>query len=192
MKKVQTLRLILPERFLKFICHDDQKYEEWKNVYLVIFSIPSGFRWVLRSSLPFERYTMRPNDPHERPRRVGLLASSASYIQATGFKLFVRATAYSCGRISVIKYLVLILPQLNEPETVTTDPNAPSDRQVFDTLKQKDPKAADESFFGRVWIHTHPRWRAFMSSIDIFQIYMCEKFCGCMLGIVISPRGPGV
>ena len=39
----------------------------------------------------------------------------------------------------------------------------------------------------RCWIHTHPRFSAFMSTTDILQLH--HNAC---LGIVLSPRGKGV
>jgi len=81
-----------------------------------------------------------------------------------------QATAYSFEKDGVIKYLA-ILPQLNEPARVTTDDDAPSDFTVFEAFKQKNPKTINGTYYGRCWIHTHPRWRTFMSSIDTCQLF---------------------
>ena len=51
---------------------------------------------------------------------------------------------------------------------------------------------AQGTFIPRCWIHTHPRWKAYMSSTDIFQLYVCACQYSQSFGIVISPRGAGL
>ena len=46
-----------------------------------------------------------------------------------------------------------------------------------------------DGYIQRCWIHTHPRFKAFMSSVDIFQLFMNTRANPKSFGIVISPRG---
>ncbi len=103
-----------------------------------------------------------------------------------------QATAYSFGANGAFKYLALLPQIINEPARVTSEDDGPTEFDAFEKLQAMDPTTVNGRFFGRCWIHTHPRWRAFMSSIDIYQLFLCQKFCGYSLGIVISPRGTGI
>ncbi len=54
------------------------------------------------------------------------------------------------------------------------------------------PLNKDEHYIPRCWIHTHPCFKAFMSSTDIYQFYAGECQYRHSFGIVLSPRAEGV
>ena len=70
-----------------------------------------------------------------------------------------------------------------------------SERQVQDELRRLDPEQVPGvRYIPRCWIHTHPRWLAFMSHVDILNLYNMRSYQHPNLtcGIVFSPKTAGV
>ena len=117
----------------------------------------------------------------------------------TAVGLEAQATAYSYGD-GVVQYLSLT-PQINEISNVTTRNSDITELNSLQRFCTIDPTKNIELFKMRCWIHTHPLYKAFMSSEDIVQLYWLRKdelhdsespSNGKSFGIVISPRQEGV
>jgi len=100
-----------------------------------------------------------------------------------------QATAFSSGENGVVNYLAK-LPQTNTPTNVTSRDPGVTELDSVQRMEAMNPQASP--FVPRCWIHTHPRWRAFMSATDIFQLYLCACQFHLSFGIVISPRVKGL
>ena len=109
----------------------------------------------------------------------------------TAVGLEVQGMAYYRGESRLVKYLVLY-PQINEPDRVTNrDDDCTTPTDTFRRFDALDPNPKQEEYHVAFWIHTHPRWEAFMSPTDIRQLYYhCP--INCPRGIVVSPRQTGV
>jgi len=106
--------------------------------------------------------------------------------------LEVQASGFSCGRDGVIRYLSLF-PQINGTSSVSEDDS--SEYTEYDAIMhfQNEDKNDSGEYFQRCWIHTHPRHRAFMSPVDIYQMYRCETSgTTYSFSMVISPRIEGL
>jgi len=117
-----------------------------------------------------------------------------------------QATAFYRKTDGVIKYLALF-PQVNKPETVFAKEyegeDTPCEYHAFQKCEtlygnaEKDDTSLEDmysttNFSHGCWIHTHPRWKAFMSPLDIFQMYQNQLMQDCLFGKVLSPRQQGV
>ncbi len=91
----------------------------------------------------------------------------------TTLGLEAQATAYSREFDGVIKYLALF-PQYNEPDSVSDAPSTFYETDAVIKFQQHD-ETTDPGYFQRCWIHTHLRHRAYMSHLDIYQMYTLEK-----------------
>jgi len=58
----------------------------------------------------------------------------------------------------------------------------------FHRLERTNP----DDYCSRCWIHTHPRFKSFMSRTDIMQLYYNACLNRNSFGIVLSPREEGV
>jgi len=95
-----------------------------------------------------------------------------------------------------IRHLV-ILPQVNKVSTVYDAPySVVSGQDIRTALAKKDSEREltvdPQKYKVRCWIHTHPRFNAFMSSLDIHQLYANATYLSASFGIVISPRIKGL
>ena len=98
----------------------------------------------------------------------------------TVMSLEAQATAFSFDQNGVIKYLAL-LPQVNEVDTLT----------AIEKFCQKTRQPVD-ACIPRCWIHTHPMYKGFMSSTDLYQL--CGNYCQNpeSFGIALPPRKEGL
>ena len=111
----------------------------------------------------------------------------------TTLGLEAQGTACACGSDGVIKYLA-ILPQINKKDTVYDDPSMPSDLSMLDAyefFQAHYPSSTGEDYCARCWIHIHSRHQAYMSHINIYQMFMLEKG-NYSFSLVISPRYDGL
>jgi len=67
-----------------------------------------------------------------------------------------------------------------------------SEFDAVDIFEKLDLKFRSETYISRCGIHTHPRFKAFMSSLDIYQLYGMTQQNPRSFGIVLSPRGEGL
>ena len=108
----------------------------------------------------------------------------------TTLGLEAEAPALSCGPEGVIKCLVLP-PQINEVNTVS---DIDSDVAVLDAIQRfQRPRRRGEDdeqtfFHPRCWIHTHARFKPFMSCKDLYQLFGLTQENRSAFGIVLSPR----
>jgi len=117
----------------------------------------------------------------------------------TALGLEVQATAYSVEPDGVIS-LLAFLPQVNEVTTVyareimddAESRTLPTELDAFDLFRSLVPPNSQGFYASRCWIHTHPRPKAFMSSVDLVQLYNLMLFNPDSFGIVISPRQEGI
>ena len=120
---------------------------------------------------------------------ISLIRRFLAHVHAfTVVGLEAQATAFSCEEDGVIQYLAL-LPQKNEVSNVTSRSTGPTELDAVERFRTLKPQG---NFTPRCWIHTHPRWKAYMSSTDIFQLYACACEFRQAFGIVLSPRGEGL
>ena len=85
-----------------------------------------------------------------------------------------QATAYSVGSDGVINNLVL-LPQINRVSTVEDDDSSPvTEVDALQMMEDQNPDHVGE-FKLRCWIHTHPRFKAFMSSTDLYTLHTLTR-----------------
>ena len=102
-----------------------------------------------------------------------------------------QAIAFSFKEDGVIKYLTL-LPQRNRVGDVTDREGGPTEIDAVQKFSELDPQNIDGNYIPRCWIHTHPCFKAFMSSTDIYQLHGFACQYRHSFGIVISPRGEGL
>ena len=91
----------------------------------------------------------------------------------------------------MIKYLALF-PQQNEISSVSDLPSGITDSEAYQKFRSVDPSTGDKEFFPRCWIHTHACYQAYMSHVDIFQMFYCIEVQGMSFCMVISPRIQGL
>ena len=109
----------------------------------------------------------------------------------TAIGLEAQAIAYRRGRNGVVKYLAFY-PQISTPTSVTDrGGDGPSYVHAFKVFDELDPNPEQVEYHPVFWMHTHPRWSAYMSHIDIFQLFQ-NRSEGYTKGIVFSPRQTGV
>ena len=84
------------------------------------------------------------------------------------------------------------MPQINCVETVTSRDSDVTELNAVKSFQEMDPKRHPDLFMLRCWIHTHPRFDAFMSSTDILQMYSNACLNRHSFGIVLSPKREGV
>ena len=84
----------------------------------------------------------------------------------TAVGLEAQATAFSFGQNGTIRWLAL-LPQINEVHTVTSRDEGPTEFDAVNRFSELEPSSERGTHVLRCWIHTHPRFKAFMSSTDI-------------------------
>jgi len=97
-----------------------------------------------------------------------------------------QATAFSFHADGVVSYLAL-LPQHNRVSSVEDRAGDITELNAVEAFAAGDHRPGD-GYIQRCWIHTHPRFKAFMSSIDIFQMFLNTKTNPSSFGVVISPR----
>ena len=66
-----------------------------------------------------------------------------------------------------------------------------SEYNAIQKFNEKEPENDENRYYLRCWIHKHPRFKAYMSSTDLFQLYLVTKTNKRAFGIVISPRDEG-
>ena len=118
----------------------------------------------------------------------------------TALGLEAQATAFSVEKNGVIN-LLAFLPQTNEVlrviqrETTVVDGESvalPTEIDAFDRFRSLVPPNSDDTYVTRCWIHTHSRPKAFMSAVDLCQLYNLTFSNPDSFGIVISPREEGI
>ena len=109
----------------------------------------------------------------------------------TAIGLGAQVTAFSRGPNGIIKYLALF-PQINKEGSVETRESEFSELDAVEEFQNLDEETSTEDFVMRCWIHTHPNFKAFMSRVDILQLYSLQKLDSRMFGIVLSPVKQGV
>ena len=110
--------------------------------------------------------------------------------QFTTLGLEVQASAYSSEDNGVVSYLAF-LPQVNTVSEVYDKSSCPSEFHAVQHFAQVTGKPAD-GFRFRCWIHTHPLFKAYMSSMDLCQMYFLRCENPDSFAIVLSPRKEGV
>ena len=110
----------------------------------------------------------------------------------TTLGLEAQATAFSYGDKGVIKYLA-IFPQNNAKSSVSDVPSDVTDWDAVSRFQAHDQTTSADGYLQRCWIYTHPSYPAFMSSVDIYQMYRCETSGPAFsFSMVISPRIKGL
>jgi len=102
-----------------------------------------------------------------------------------------QASAFSYGPDGIINCLAL-LPQVNKVSSVSSRDDGPTEFDAIQRFCEMDPHDGRGLYCTRCWIHTHPRFKAFMSSTDICQLFGCACQNRHSFGIVISPRRDGL
>ena len=212
----KRMRLMLPERYADLVQHDDKVYDQWEHIYNCFFSAIMNASWLeendkptvdnpavvpLVPQVPFDEENCQQSWSHmtcqsDWDESIPIPIISVSLIRCflarvhafTAVGLEAQATAFSCEEDGVIKYLAL-LPQRNTVTSVSSRSTGPTELDALERLKSLDPKG---KYIPRCWIHTHPRWKAFMSPTDIYQLYICACENRQSFGIVLSPRGQGL
>ncbi len=136
--------------------------------------------------------TEMPRDVPPPCLSVDLIKKFLAYVHSfTTIGLEAQATAFSYEPNGVIKYLAL-LPQINAPDYVDTRPGNVSEFDAVERFAAQEPGKDMNSFVLRCWIHTHPRYKAYMSSKDIIQLYNNARMGNLSFGIVIAPKVKGL
>jgi len=102
----------------------------------------------------------------------------------------VQATAFSYGNDGAVSYLAF-LPQINTVSQVTDREGGRTEYDAVQYFAEHCGKQEDE-FRLRCWIHTHPAYKAFMSGLDLCQMYYLRCQNPDSFAIVLSPRKKGV
>ena len=133
--------------------------------------------------------------PESMPKPIlslDLIRTLLGYVHSfTTLGLEAQAMAYSAGMDGVIKYLALF-PQYNEPDNVTDAPSQFSGINAIFKFQEHDG-TPDPEYSERCWIHTHARHRAYMSHLDIYQMFGLEQSGPAFsFSLVLSPRCNGL
>lgn len=91
--------------------------------------------------------------------------------------------------MGLVRYLAL-LPQINKVGTVESLDASITEMDALEQFSGMEP--IQDPCTVRCWINTHPRYKALMSSTDIYQLYGIALTNRSSFGIVISPRMEGV
>jgi len=92
----------------------------------------------------------------------------------TTLGLEAQATAFSCYKAGVIKYIGLF-PQKNKRNTVYDVSDSVCEYDAIVRFQAQVPGTSIDDFVQRCWIHTHSAHRVCMSHIDVYQMYLCER-----------------
>jgi len=107
----------------------------------------------------------------------------------TALGLEAQAKLY-CSDEGVVKYLA-IMPQENYQSSVQDARACPTEEEVISGFEALDP-----GIHGRLrcvcWIHTHAKYYAYMSALDIIQLYYLANRNPRSFGIVLSPKHKGL
>ena len=96
----------------------------------------------------------------------------ASVHHFTTLELEIQATGFSYGDDSVIKYLCLT-PQVNTVGNIVSREDRPTELDAVKEFAAMDSGMIIEcDIRSRCWIHTHPKFKAFMSAVDLCQLFM--------------------
>jgi len=216
-RRVSTEKTPTDRSIQYLVTHDARTYKQRKKIYRCVFSPqwenefneanpaptednPAGVQLVSRiplSCIKCEELVLmsEKNDwPTERPKPCISTDSVKTFLawthSFTAVGLEAQATLFSHGDDGVIKYLAL-LPQINCVSTVSS---RESDITELNAVKNfhRGERGTPDDYCMRCWIHTHPRFNAFMSTTDILQLYYNACLNRYSFGIVLSPRRKGV
>ena len=211
-------RISLDDKFKYLVRHSEAYYTRWETLYRCMFSTVLEEQFLARNAMPTKRapalVAMIPEIPLDRisceelslmspcydgPRGAPLPCISMDLIKKflahvhafTTVGLEAQATAFSRGRNGVIKYLAL-LPQITRVGSIMTRESAEHKLDAVEEFKAMAPGTRATTFVPRCWIHTHPSFKAYMSSTDLIQLYFNACLNPESFGIVLSPKLDGV
>jgi len=207
---------MLPEKYACLVHHDDDEYERVEMFYECEFHSTYDSEYSSANPKPsIDRPARVPLVPcvdrrqvwceelnqmedicdweYEPPSLAYDLAQKflARVHSFTTLGLEAQATAFSLTNDGVIKYIAL-LPQRNRVSSVEDSLGEVTELDAVNQFSLQDQLPSTDGYIQRCWIHTHPRFKAFMSSVDIFQLFMNARTNPRSFGIVFSPRGYGV
>jgi len=199
------------------VTHDNQTYMKWKKLYHCVYSEEWRDEYLLENSRPTEKtpasVQLSPrislhsiwceelvlmSDQNELPSDIPVPCISCDLLRTflafthsfTVVGLEPQATAFSHAETGVIKYLAL-LPQINRVTEVCSRESDLSEVNAVKNFHKMERRSPDD-YCSRCWIHTHPCFKAFMSAIDIIQLYYNACLNPHSFGIVLSPKKRGV
>jgi len=208
----------VPIRFKYLLKHDESTYEKWEVLYRCFWSSvftpeltapnvkPMRNKPALVPLVPAIPLNMIScdelilmSDRSEWPRDEYFPQISCSLIEKflahvhpfTALGLEAQATAFSYGPNGVLQYLAL-LPQENHVDSVTNREGGVTEFDAIKLFKPPEGSTDENDFVIRCWIHTHPHFKAFMSAVDIHQLYANACVNPNSFGIVISPKLEGL
>ena len=207
----------VPRKFVDLIQHSSDWYDLTERLYLCSFSPTFSRHFLRKNAVPNqEKQAFVPlvptipmraiaceelramsdmsDWPEDIPKPVlsnELITNFLARVHSfTAVGLEAQAYAYSVGSDGVINNLVL-LPQINKVSTVEDGDNSLAALNALQMMEKQDPAHAGE-FKMRCWIHTHPRFKAYMSSLDLYTLHTLTRQNPNFFGIVLSPRGIGL
>lgn len=208
----------VPSRFRYLVKHDETSYENWEVLYRCFWSSvftpelktanvkPTRNRPALVPLVPTiplhmircdEMSLMSDTSEWESDEPFPQISCSliekflARVHPFTAVGLEAQATAFSYGPNGVLQYLAL-LPQENRVDSVTNSDSSVTEFDAIDLFNPPEGSMDGNDFVFRCWIHTHPHFKAFMSAVDIHQLYVNASLNPLSFGIVISPKLEGL
>jgi len=204
-------------RYQSLIVHSPSFYRQWYNLYHCDYYTTLDRTSLLANEYPttdkcaniplvsearwrnINCFELRHMSPHSDwcPRSIPILSGDfirtfLAYVHHfTSLGLEAQATGFSYGANGVIKYLCLT-PQVNTVGSVVSRVEGPTELDAVKEFAATDPSMNEFDFRSRCWIHTHPKYKAFMSAIDLCQLFMLRLNDDNSFGIVLSPREQGI
>ena len=210
-RRVTTEEKTPTVRFIQYlVTHDARTYKRQKKIYRCVFSLewkiefnkpnpaptkgnPAGVQLVSRVPLSYifseDLVLMSENNewPTERPRPCISTDAVKTFLawthSFTAVGLEAQATLFSHGEDGVIKHLAL-LPQVNTVSSVSSRETGITELNAVKNIHRGERRTPDD-YCMSCWIHTHPRFSAFMSTTDILQLYYNACLNRLSFGIVL-------
>ncbi len=195
-RSAKKLKLLVPEKYLDLLKHDEAIYCRWEQYYDCLyhstmldiflsgnkkpsFSQPALIPLIPNVSITYDELKQMSDTTDWKEGELvpvfskELITKFLARVHAfTAVGLEAQATAFSDGADGIINCLAL-LPQINRVGSVSSRDDGPTEFDAIQRFCEMDPHDGSRLFCARCWIHTHPRFKAFMSSTDICQLYGC-------------------
>jgi len=90
------------------------------------------------------------------------------------------------------KYVPRVATQHNKVSNISDACSDMTDYDAIEFFRRHDGANSEQVYRKRCWIHTHPKYQAYMSHVDIYQMYHCFVHCKFSFCMVIFPRSKGL
>jgi len=217
-RKRKRLQSLVPEKYEKLVVHDPVMYGRWEELYQCIFSETVTDYCFIKNEMPTvdnpALMVVVPNVPLDRINceelhlmsgvnewnslaqknvlSIDVITKFLAHVHAfTAVGLEAQATAFSFTAQGDVKYLAF-LPQKNYVDKVISVEGGLTETDAMRKFAEAEPPKSYEGYIPRCWIFTHSRGKAYMTSEELYQLYLRSKTNRNFFSIVLAPRDSGV